>query len=202
MEVVSINKASPNDVSSIVAIHQQAFRNFFLTSLGKDFLELYYSSFIVSDASAVICARRGEELIGFAACSYRSLGFNKTLIKKHLFRFGIEALKLLFKNPKALIRLAKNLNKEGKNNTIKDLGQYAELYSIAVSPNFQGGGVGRKLLTAIEADVKSHNSQISLTTDYYHNDKTIAFYHSMGYNEYYDFVTYPNRRMWRMIKNI
>ena len=44
--------------------------------------------------------------------------------------------------------------------------------------------------------------EISLTTDYYNNEKTIAFYKKMGYAVLYEFVTYPNRKMYRMIKNL
>ena len=202
MEDVIIKKAQLSDVDGIVAIHQQAFEDFFLTSLGVKFLKLYYSTFITSGEGVVYCATKENEVVGFSACSYISRGFNTSLIKKNLVGFGIEALLLLFSKPKALIRLAKNMNKESKNATIKDNGEYAELYSIAVSPTCQGGGYGRKLLTATEEDVRQHNNKVSLTTDYYDNDKTIAFYRALGYEEYYDFITYPDRRMWRLIKNL
>lgn len=202
MEDVIIKKAQLSDVEGIVTIHQQAFKEFFLTSLGEKFLKLYYSTFITSGEGVVYCAAKDNEMVGFSACSYISRGFNTSLIKKNLIKFAIEALRLLFCKPKSLIRLAKNMNKETKDATIEDDGEYAELYSIAVSPSCQGGGYGRKLLMATEEDVKQHNNKVSLTTDYYNNDKTIAFYRALGYEEYYDFITYPDRRMWRLIKNL
>ena len=52
-------------------------------------------------------------------------------------------------------------------------------------------------MIATEEDVAKHNSKISLTTDYYNNEKTIGFYRSLGYQDYYEFVTYPNRRIIR-----
>ena len=199
---MTIRKAIVNDVDGIVAIHQQSFKDFFLTSLGENFLKLYYSTFITSGEGVVYCATKDNEVLGFSACSFISRGFNTSLIKKNLVKFSIEALRLLFSKPKALIRLTKNMNKERKDATIEDNGEYAELYSIAVSPTCQGGGYGRKLLTATEEDVKQHNNKVSLTTDYYNNDKTIAFYRALGYEEYYDFITYPDRRMWRLIKKL
>ena len=202
MKDVTIRKAIVNDVDAIVAIHQQSFKDFFLTSLGENFLKLYYSTFITSGEGVVYCATKDNEVLGFSACSFISRGFNTSLIKKNLVKFSIEALRLLFSKPKALIRLTKNMNKERKDATIEDNGEYAELYSIAVSPTCQGGGYGRKLLTATEEDVKQHNNKVSLTTDYYNNDKTIAFYRALGYEEYYDFITYPDRRMWRLIKKL
>jgi hypothetical protein len=43
---------------------------------------------------------------------------------------------------------------------------------------------------------------MSLTTDFYNNIKTIEFYKGLGYNIYYDFIAYPNRKMYRMIKDL
>ena len=201
-DLIIIRKAQLSDVNGIVTIHQQAFKHFFLTSLGVKFLKLYYSTFITSGEGVVYCATKDNEVVGFSACSYISRGFNTSLIKKNLIMFGIESLRLLFSNPKALIRLVNNMNKESKDTIIEDNGEYAELYSIAVRPSCQGGGYGRKLLVATEEEVKQHNNKVSLTTDYYNNDKVIAFYRALGYEEYYDFITYPHRRMWRLIKNL
>lgn len=197
-----VRKATLEDVDEIVKIHQSAFKDFFLTSLGRGFLRLYYSTFIKSNDGIVYCAEKEGTIAGFSACSYVSRGFNIKLIKNNIFGFGMEALKLLFTKPKAILRLVKNLNKEDNSGTVKDEGEYAELYSIAVNPLCQGGGVGKFLLTVTESDVKEHNDRISLTTDYFDNEKAIGFYHSLGYADYYEFITYPDRKMWRMIKEL
>lgn len=199
METI-IRQAMLEDVEGVVKIHQAAFESFFLTSLGERFLRLYYSSFIKSKNGVVFCALKENEVVGFSACSYMSRGFNSKLIKDNLIKYGLESFLLLFTRPKAIIRLVKNLNKESDNSGIEDNGEYAELYSIAIGPVCQGEGVGKKLLAKTEENVKEHNKRISLTTDYYDNEKTIGFYRSMGYQDYYEFVTYPNRKMWRLIK--
>lgn len=199
---ISIRKASFDDIEAIVSIHQDAFKDFFLSSLGRSFLKLYYTSFLNSGGGVVFCATKDNELVGFSACSYVSSGFNVSLIKKNLFKYGIETIRLLFTKPGALVRLVRNLNKESSDTAINDNGHYAELYSIAVSPLCQGEGVGKLLLKTTENDVVNHNDKISLTTDYYNNDKTISFYRALGYENYYEFITYPNRKMWRMIKDL
>ena len=198
----TIRHASVDDIKSIVRIHMDAFPSFFLTKLGDGFLKMYYTSFINSDDGVVFCAEKDGSIVGFSATSYISKGFNSKLIKSNLFKYGMEAVKLIFTQPKSIVRLIKNLKKESKDSSIIDDGQYAELYSIAVSPDCQGEGLGRYLLTVTEADVREHNARISLTTDYYDNDNTIAFYRALGYQEFYDFVTYPNRRMWRLMKEL
>lgn len=200
--MITIRKATINDVEAIVKIHEQAFPNFFLTTLGKRFLCLYYKCMCNCDDAVTLCAEEEGALKGFATSSYYSHGFNTKLIKKNLFKFGLMGVELMFTKPKAILRLVKNLDKKAEGNAVADNGEYAELYSIAVMPGNQGSGIGKKLLIATEEDVAKHNSKISLTTDYYNNEKTIGFYHSLGYQDYYEFVTYPERKMWRMIKQL
>lgn len=198
----TIRKARIEDIDDIVRIHRTAFESFFLTSLGERFLKLYYSTFIKSQNGVIYCTEKGKSIVGFSACSYTSRGFNTSLIKENLIKYGIEFGVLLFTKPNAIIRLVKNFNKESDDNSVVDNGEYAELYSIAIDPKCQGEGLGKILLGATESNVRNHNKVISLTTDYYNNEKTIGFYHSMGYKDYYDFVTYPKRRMWRLIKEL
>ena len=200
--MITIYKATQQDVEAIVRIHLDAFKNFFLSSLGKKFLKLYYFSFIKSKRSVIYCAKEDNILIGFSACSYQSKGFNKNLIKENVFRYGYEFFRLLLTRPSSLLRLMRNMNKNSNTIRLQDDGNYAELYSIAVSPTCQGKGIGRLLLLKTENDIQCYNQLISLTTDYYNNEKTISFYHSLGYKDFYDFITYPNRRMWRMIKQL
>ena len=197
-----IRKATINDVDGIVKIHKAAFNDFFLTSLGEKFLRLYYRTFINSRDGVVFCSEKNNVMVGFSATSYVSKGFNSKLIKKNLLKYGLESIRLFFTHPKALIRLVKNMNKESKDASVEDDGKYAELYSIAIDPTMQGGGVGRSLLMVTESDVKDHNNKISLTTDYYNNEKTLAFYNALGYQTYYEFTTYPERKMLRLIKDL
>lgn len=198
--MIEIKKATNKDVEAIVKIHEEAFPDFFLTTLGSRFLSLYYKCMCKCEDAVTLCAVEDGEINGFATSSYFSHGFNTTLIKKNLFKFGMMGIELLLKKPKAVLRLARNLDKKAEGNAIEDNGEYAELYSIAVKPGNQGFGIGKKLLTATEVDVAKHNNKISLTTDYYNNETTIGFYHSLGYQDYYDFIAYPERRMWRMLK--
>ncbi len=201
---MTIRIANTRDVGSIVQIHESAFKDFFLTSLGTDFLELYYKAFIDSDETITLCAIEDEgKLVGFSASSILCKGFNYRLLKKNLFSFGVLSLKLLLTKPKALLRLLKNMTKKDDQNTIPDDEDYAELYSIGVDSSQQGKGIGRKLIVQTESLLKEKGvKRLSLTTDYYNNHNALAFYKSMGYYPLYDFITYPKRRMYRLIKSL
>lgn len=196
---MEIRKAEQVDVESIVKVHYDAFEGFFLTSLGCDFLEFYYMCFVGSSEAVIMCAVEDGKILGFSASTKVCKGFNSRLIKSNLAGFGVLSIKLLFTSPKSLIRLLKNLTKKG--GTVEDDEDYAELYSIAVSKDAQGKGVGKQLLMASEKVMKREGvKRVSLTTDYYNNETVMSFYISMGYKTLYDFVTYPNRRMYRLIK--
>jgi len=196
-----VRKACPADVNSIVNIHMDAFKGFFLTSLEPSFLLFYYSCFINSDETITMVAENNGEIIGFSASSKVAKGFNARLIKKNLFSFGLLSVKMLFTDISSLIRLAKNLSK--KSEQVLDDEEYAELYSIGVKNIAQGQGVGKFLLAESESVLKSAGvKKVSLTTDYYNNDKAVGFYNSLGYKIQYVFEAYPNRKMYRLIKSL
>lgn len=198
---MKIRKATLSDVNAIVEIHLDAFKGFFLTSLGRDFLKFYYSCFIKNKETVTMVAEESNIIQGFSASSKFSKGFNSRLIKSNLFAFGLLSLKMLFCRPSSLFHLVKNLSKKGEG--VKDDEEYAELYSIGISKNVQGKGVGKKLLAASELVMKKEGViYVSLTTDYYNNNKAVGFYNSMGYKTLYEFITYPNRKMYRLIKKL
>lgn len=193
-----VRKAKQDDVDAIVSIHQSAFEGFFLTSLGEGFLSVYYSCFIKSGDTVLLCAEEDGKLLGFSAATRVCKGFNGRLIKDNALRFMMVGLRLLFTNPAAFVRLVKNFTK--KSDEVEDDEKYGELYSIGVSAEAQGKGVGKALLAETEKQMRIE--KLSLTTDYYDNESTIAFYKKCGYEVLYEFTAYPNRRMLRMIKEL
>ena len=122
-------------------------------------------------------------------------------MKNNLISFAILSIKMLFTAPNSLLRLVKNLTK--KSSDVGDVSDYAELFSIGVLGTEQGKGIGKLLLASSEEYLRNKNiAKISLTTDYYNNDQTIGFYKTMGYRELYEFIAYPNRKMYRFIKEL
>lgn len=194
-----IRKATINDVDTIVEIHLNAFEGFFLTSLGAEFLRFYYSCFVRSNETVTMIAEENGVIYGFSASSKFCKGFNSRLIKSNLIAFGLLSFKLLLIKPISLLRLVKNLSKKGEN--VIDNEDYAELYSIGVCKSAQGKGVGKMLLLKSEQVMKEEGvTRVSLTTDFDNNEQAVGFYHSMGYETLYEFVTYPNRKMYRLIR--
>ena len=197
--MININKATGCNVAVMVSIHQQAFPDFFLTTLGESFLRLYYSCMCRCEGAVTLCALANGEVVGFSTTALKSAGFNTKLMKDNFCGFAWEAIKLLFVNPMSLVHLARNMSKT--NSDVADRGEYAELFSIGVSPTCQGKGVGSMLLMETERLVSQNGGTvISLTTDKNENTSTISFYKRNGYEVMYEFVAFPNRPRYRFVK--
>jgi len=198
---MEIKRIEIKDINRVVQVHKTTFKDFFLTSLGEPFLNLYYKTCINSKESIAICAVDGNEnLIGFSVGCIRSNGFHKKLIKENFISFMLQGIAILVTRPKAIIRLANNL---GKNAGKDDDGNYAELLSIGVLPNYKGQGIGKELIKRFEEEAIIRGcTNLALTTDFDENNKVISFYKSTGYTIYNEFTTYPDRKMYKFIKKL
>ena len=192
-----VREAIQGDCSTLAEIHMKSFNDFFLSSLGKRFLETFYKACIENPgAISIVCTTEQGMSMGFALASIESRGFYRNILFANLFTFSLEAIRLFFSRPRALLRLAYNLSKSGS-----DVGDAAELLSIASLPEYSGKGVGKLLIDTIESRLKDRQCKaITLTTDYYNNENVIGFYQNRGFKIESEFVTYPGRRMYRMIK--
>ena len=198
---MEMRKITKKHIPFVVDLHKDSFKGFFLTELGDHFLAVYYDCVRTDSNGILIGLYTGNKLCGFFAAAIVSKGFNKKLIAKNFFRFSFIAIHLLFTRMSSLIRLLKNISK--KSPEIIDNGEYAELLSVGVASDEQGKGIGKQLLMQFENEAQLHDvSTLSLTTDFLHNDKVIHFYKSLGYIIFYDFIAYPDRRMYRMIKQL
>lgn len=199
--MIVIKKIKKSELNDVITIHEDAFKNFFLTELGSKFLYVYYKSVMRHNDGILLGAYNENKMVGFCAATTLSAGFNKKLVITNLYDFLKIGINLLLRKPSSIIHLLKNFSKT--DNTTYDNGMYAELLSIGVSKQMQGKGIGKHLLTELEEYLNKRNCKsVSLTTDYYNNEKTIQFYKTCGYEVMYVFSTYPNRKMYRLIKNI
>ncbi len=196
---MKIRTAHLKDVATLAEIHTEAFRDFFLTSLGTGFLKTYYKASLKSSESIAFVALDAEDnIIGFSSGCAKAAGFHKRLILSNMLSFILQGLLIFFGRPKAILRLLLNLD---KNENTADDGNYTELLSIAVLPSHKGEGIGRALIQAFEQEaIKRGCKRIALTTDFTNNQDVILFYKNSGYEVFYDFTTYPDRKMYKFIK--
>lgn len=198
MSEYRFRKMEYSDVKDVSLIHQAAFENFFLTTLGLKFLETYYKACLKNSQTIAYCAEDSKgKIVGFATGTLLAKGYHKTIFLKNWFFFLASLAISIVKKPSILIRLAKNLEKNERND---DKGDYAELLSIGVNPSCKGGGVGKALLNIFCQEVKNKGgSKIVLTTDKLNNEAVLGFYQKAGFEIYYEFITFPNREMYKLI---
>lgn len=196
-----VKEAALSELDTIVSIHNSAFPGFFLTLLGDSFLKVYYRAILRYSDGVLLGCYDDDRLVGFCAAALLARGFNVKLIKSDFFSFARVGVVLLFTDRTALKRLYLNLSKS--DNEHNDTGEYAELLSIGVDAAYQGKGVGKLLLSGLEKSISEKGAKkLSLTTDFCNNQKAVGFYRTMGYQSFYDFIAYPDRRMYRLIKSL
>ncbi|MFA9192781.1 GNAT family N-acetyltransferase [Flavobacterium sp. FBOR7N2.3] len=178
--MIAVRVLKVEETKNIAALHQMAFDNFFLTSLGTKFLGEFYGSIIKSkDGVAIGAYNEKNELVGFAIGARVKKGFYKNILKNNFISLSYTASTSLIKKPEKIIRLIKSfLTTETSNDNFLN---YASLLSICVDPEKKGQKIGKHLLLAFESEVIKFSDGITLTTDKLNNDYVNHFYFSNNY---------------------
>jgi ribosomal protein S18 acetylase RimI-like enzyme len=184
---------TPADLGPVVEVHTRAFKGFFLTFLGPQFLaELYHA--ILDDLSgiALVC-ERSSQLLGFVAGSTQPAGLYRRLLRERWHRFALAALPAVLRRPRTARRLLRALRAPEQVSATAGIGT---LMSIAVSPEVQNSGVGRQLVTAFLAEAKERGLvAVDLTTDSMDNEAANQFYRKLGFQLSRTFTTPEGRMM-------
>lgn len=191
--MIEIRKVEPEDIRHVVDIHLLSFRNFFLSSLGAPFLNLFYRS-ILSDPSGVALLAGSEgRIVGFIFGSTHPAGLYRRLLRSQVVRFAIVALPSFLRNPFILPRLMRAFKMPSR----KFPGpKCAMILSIAVDPDFQSRGIGKNLVKRFLSEVSMRGSNmVILDTDAIGNDLVNQFYQSLGFTLHNTYVTPEGRSM-------
>ncbi len=193
MQIRNISSTEKNIINDIVSVHLSTFQGFFLTFMGRGFLNLMYRSYTEYNNSGILAAFDGKELVGFLAYSGDFSGLYKYMIKKRLLPFAWYSLGAFFRKPSVFMRLVKAFLKPGE---AKREEKYVELASIGVSPDAKSKGVGSKLIDALKSKVNFNEyAYITLETDAVDNEAANRFYQKNGFVLEREFVTAEGRRM-------
>lgn len=198
--MVTVSEVTNKDIKKIVELHEKTFKDFFLTSLGSEFLELYYTSYLDRCDVICLCAKIDNEICGFTFGTIKPKDFHIKLLKDNFKEYLYVLIKIALLKPKSILRLIKN---QSKNKKIEDQEEFAELMSIGVDPKQKKQGIGALLINNFEVVTKRLGLQIvKLTTDGKNNEAVVNFYKKNGYEIEYKFIAYPNREMIKFKKNI
>lgn len=181
MEIRKISFADNKIIQEIVPIHLNVLKDSFLNNFGKKFLKIIYSNLI--DSPEVICLTLYEKnkVEGFAlAIKDYSLFFKIAISKNKAYLFFIVGSKIILQ-PITAYKLLRSLpsiffSKET---------HHAELQFIAVSPAFQGMGLGSSLIKQLVKEFKkNHINQLHVGTKS-KDPLSNKFYQKMGFTKEY-----------------
>ncbi len=194
MQIRKIENIEKDTINDIVSIHLNTFTGFFLTFMGRGFLNLMYRSYAAYKDSGILVAFEEEKPVGFLVYSGNLSGLYKYMIKKRLIPFAWYSLGAFFRKPTVFMRLVRAFLKPGES---KREEKYVELASIGVAPNVKSKGVGSQLIDALKAKVNFNEYEyITLETDAVNNEGANHFYQKNGFVIEREFETNEGRKMY------
>ena len=193
IQIREVNSEEKKLIDDIVTIHLNTFSGFFLTFMGRGFLNQMYRSYCDHKASGLLVALDNEKAIGFLAYSADFSGLYKFMIKKRLIQFGWYSVGAFFRKPSAFLHIIRAFLKPAEVNRKE---KYVELSSIGVDPASKNKGVGSFLIDELKKNVDYKKyAYITLETDAINNEGAIHFYEKNGFEKVRKFETNEGRKM-------
>lgn len=174
-----VKKLDVSQVKNIALLHDDSFPDFFLTTLGKRFLEVFYKSIILHSDGIAVGVFENESLLAFAIGSSKKGGFYSDIFKRNFFQLGFYCLPSLIRKPQIGKRIFKSLFSKSVSEDF--LLENATLLSICIDPKQSKKGLGTIILKEFEKEAFQLSNGISLTTDYFSNETVNGFYLKNNY---------------------
>jgi len=195
---IDVTLLSSSHIDTIVEIHLRAFPNFFLSFLGPRFLREFYESFLFDSHGIGYTASAPDgQVLGVIVGPVDPSGYFKRLLKRRWWAFCSASISAVMRRPSCVPRLFRAVIYRGGSPS----GQArALLSSIAVDPNVQHAGVGKRLVRYWAEEARRRGaSGCYLTTDADGNDEVNAFYQRLNWRIDSTYTTPEGRRMYRYV---
>ena len=166
-------------IDDIVTIHLNTFTGFFLTFMGRGFLNQMYKSYCDYEEAGLFVAEEDGKAIGFLAYSSNFSGLYKFMIKTRLIQFGWYSIGAFLRRPSAFLHIISAFLKPGE---AKREEEYVELSSIGVDLNIRRKIKKSLLIDSLKRKVDfTKFAYINLETDAVDNEGAIHFYEKNGF---------------------
>lgn len=181
-----IIEANKTHADQIAAIHFQELADDFLPSLGCNFLEVMYSGILGKKDIWGFCYQNNltKRIEGFVIGTNNIKTFFGTVLKSKGLSISSILLIQILKKPSLIKNILSTLLYPKKESVPK-----AELVVICVRKEFQGRGIGKKLVKSLENVFKKRKIQ-SYKLTVYQNKVAINFYQQLGFKRKSSFSLY------------
>lgn len=188
-----VTSAEKEKINRIVTIHLDTFNGFFLTFMGRGFLNQMYHAYCEHDESGLLVAESDGTEKGFLAYSSNFADLYKFMIKKRVLQFAWYSIGAFFRKPSAFMHIVRAFLKPSE---VKREEKYVELSSIGVCPCEKSKGIGSLLIGELKkkTDFKKY-AYVSLETDAVNNEGAIHFYEKNGFIRKRIYETEEGRKM-------
>ncbi len=187
-----IAAAAVNDLPALVALHRAAFPGFFLTLLGAGFLSHYYACARQAPGGIVSIVFADDVPVGFVCGSSQPAALMRALVRRapHIaMTLLLEGMRrprlfapLIGRIVARVLDVWSGAAQRPDSAASLRASADAELTSIAVHPNAEGRGLGRRLVAAFADSAAAHGAtHVYLTTDADDNTRVQQFYESIGF---------------------
>ncbi|MGP9707030.1 GNAT family N-acetyltransferase [Brachybacterium sp. AOP24-D1-21] len=198
---LTIRPVRADDAAALAVLHQNAFPEFFLSSLGTAFLKQFYLGFASDNAAiSTVAVNDSGEIVGTIVGTTEPAGFFSRLLKRRLLQFGLLSVKDSLRRPRIIPRLLRAVTYRGDAGSPID---GALLSSICVRSDQQGKGTGTHMMTEWTAAAAAAGARAAyLTTDADSNDGVNHFYQELGWVLESTYATPEGRRMNRYARDL
>lgn len=146
MKSYKVETMQPEWIAEVARIHMDALPNDFLPGLGFDFLnKVFYPATLNSEYAKVYTAIEDNHPLGFVIVTQNGSRLFRSIVMENIWKFVKIGFRTSFSSISQFKKNFEILTSSLKKGVLED---YGEIYEIAVRPDCQGQGIGKKLVQA------------------------------------------------------
>jgi len=191
---INIIKLNHYYLDEVVKLHVESFPGYFITSLGYEFIKLFYKSHISNEyADALIALDEENKVVGSLLGVKNRAKFYNQLILSNGCMFLYYIIKNNILKPYTFIRL---YNRYRKNEINNNFYSGVVLSSICIQQKMRKNGIATEIINKWIYNLKAQNYDMAyLETDATGNIAANNFYFKTGWDIYIKYSTYEGRVM-------
>jgi GNAT superfamily N-acetyltransferase len=173
------------EIKQIVSIHQKTLGEDLLPQLGESFLRGFYHYVNQSGYEKIFTIKDDNKILATCIISYKSNTLMNRVIKNLFFQLLSAVSTKIFTNKKLYKYILKIIISKSYFESLSP-----EISYIFTNPEFQGKGIGHKMLITVEENLLNKNiKEYYVKTINVSTNKAIQFYKKNGF-EYFDDFEY------------